>query len=140
MHQYEKLAESCIQNFIKLIEELSKVSIIPIELKRIFSLLREESGFPQSKQLLQTLVVCSLQSLSNSNICAQFFTISAPREGITVPDIKNWSMSGSYGFIFHILVRLQESTDVFSKKGGKLAEEETKKESERPNCRRMLLK
>ncbi|XP_011184852.2 neurobeachin-like protein 1 isoform X2 [Zeugodacus cucurbitae] len=140
LHQYEQLAESCIQNFIKLIEELSKISIIPIELKRIFSLLREESGFPQSKQLLQTLIVCSLQSLNNSNVCAQFFTISAPNEGIVVPDIKNWSMSGSYGFIFHMLVRLQENVDVSSsKKGGKAADAANAKDTDRPNCRRMLL-
>ncbi|XP_039966909.1 neurobeachin-like protein 1 isoform X2 [Bactrocera tryoni] len=139
LHQYEKLAESCIQNFIKLIEELSKISIIPIELKRIFSLLREESGFPQSKQLLQTLIVCSLQSLNNSNVCTQFFTISASHEGIAVPDIKNWSMSGSYGFIFHMLVRLQENVDVSRRKAGKGGDGEGSKDTDRPNCRRMLL-
>uniref|UniRef100_A0A0K8W1H1 Neurobeachin-like protein 1 n=1 Tax=Bactrocera latifrons TaxID=174628 RepID=A0A0K8W1H1_BACLA len=139
LHQYEKLAESCIQNFIKLIEELSKISIIPIELKRIFSLLREESGFPQSKQLLQTLIVCSLQSLNNSNVCTQFFTISASHEGIAVPDIKNWSMSGSYGFIFHILVRLQDNIDGSRRKASKGGDAEGSKDTDRPNCRRMLL-
>ncbi|XP_067645671.1 neurobeachin-like protein 1 isoform X3 [Eurosta solidaginis] len=138
LHHYEKLAENCIQNFIKLIEELSKVSIIPIELKRIFSLLREESGFPQSKQLLQTLVVCSLQSLTNNHLCTQFFTIHAPSDGIVVPDIKNWSMSGSYGFIFHILVRLQEKSTADVKAGKNVTPESTK-DSSHPNCRRMLL-
>ncbi|XP_053953173.1 neurobeachin-like protein 1 isoform X1 [Anastrepha ludens] len=137
LHQYEKLTETCIQNFIKLIEELSKVSIIPIELKRVFSLLREESGFPQSKQLLQTLVICSLHSLKSSNVCTQFFTISAPSDGIMVPDIKNWTMSGSYGFIFHILLRLQEKPN--NKYGKNAANTEATKDGDHPNCRRMLL-
>ncbi|XP_054734864.1 neurobeachin-like protein 1 isoform X2 [Anastrepha obliqua] len=137
LHQYEKLTETCIQNFIKLIEELSKVSIIPIELKRVFSLLREESGFPQSKQLLQTLVICSLHSLKSSNVCTQFFTISAPSDGIMVPDIKNWAMSGSYGFIFHILLRLREKPN--NKYGKNAANTEATKDGDHPNCRRMLL-
>lgn len=57
-----------------------------------------------------------------------------------VPDIKNWSMSGSYGFIFHILVRLQENLGVSGKKGGESYDAEAAKVTDRPNCRRMLLK
>lgn len=49
----ELLAESCAQNLIKLIEELSKLSIVPVELKCIFALLRQGTKFAQYKQLQQ---------------------------------------------------------------------------------------
>nr|NP_647869.3 uncharacterized protein Dmel_CG43367, isoform D [Drosophila melanogaster]AAF47858.3 uncharacterized protein Dmel_CG43367, isoform D [Drosophila melanogaster] len=104
----ESLAENCVQNLIKLIEELSKLSIVPAELKCIFSLLRQGTKFPQFKQLQQTLVVIALQSLRGSNSCAEFFSIEQPTDGILVPDIRNWTISGSYGFIFHILVRFNQ--------------------------------
>ncbi|XP_044313954.1 neurobeachin-like protein 1 isoform X2 [Drosophila rhopaloa] len=104
----ESLAENCVQNLIKLIEELSKLSIVPAELKCIFMLLRQGTKFPQSKQLQQTLVVIALQSLRGSNSCAQYFSIEQPTDGILVPDIRNWTISGSYGFIFHILVRFNQ--------------------------------
>ncbi|EDW93372.2 neurobeachin-like protein 1 isoform X3 [Drosophila yakuba] len=104
----ESLAENCVQNLIKLIEELSKLSIVPAELKCILSLLRQGTKFPQFKQLQQTLVVIALQSLRGSNSCAEFFSIEQPTDGILVPDIRNWTISGSYGFIFHILVRFNQ--------------------------------
>lgn len=49
----ESLGESCAQNLIKLIEELSKLSIVPAELKCIFALLRQGPQFAQHKQLQQ---------------------------------------------------------------------------------------
>lgn len=49
----ELLAEICAQNLIKLIEELSKLSIVPVELKCIFALLRQGTNFAQCKQLQQ---------------------------------------------------------------------------------------
>ncbi|EDW34755.1 GL12834 [Drosophila persimilis] len=101
--QSDSLAENCVQNLIKLIEELSKISIVPGELKCIFTLLRQGTKFPQSRQLQQTLVLIALQSLRSSNSCAQYFAIEQPSDGIVVPDIRNWTISGSYGFIFHIL-------------------------------------
>ncbi|XP_034121153.1 neurobeachin-like protein 1 isoform X2 [Drosophila guanche] len=109
--QSDSLAENCVQNLIKLIEELSKISIVPGELKCIFTLLREGTKFSQSRQLQQTLVVIALQSLRNSNSCAQYFAIEQPSDGIVVPDIRNWTISGSYGFIFHILVRFSQAKD-----------------------------
>ncbi|BFF98031.1 neurobeachin-like protein 1 [Drosophila madeirensis] len=109
--QADALAENCVQNLIKLIEELSKISIVPGELKCIFTLLREGTKFAQSRQLQQTLVVIALQSLRNSNSCAQYFAIEQPSDGIVVPDIRNWTISGSYGFIFHILVRFSQAKD-----------------------------
>ncbi|XP_030380341.1 neurobeachin-like protein 1 isoform X2 [Scaptodrosophila lebanonensis] len=125
--RYDVLSEAAIQNIIRLIEELSKVSIVPVELKCIFALLRQGSKFAQSKQLQQTLVVISLQSLRNANSCSQYFTIERPHDGIVVPDIRNWTISGSYGFIFHILVRFNEQSS------DKLATRE------QHNYRRMLL-
>ncbi|XP_017135675.1 neurobeachin-like protein 1 isoform X1 [Drosophila miranda] len=109
--QSDSLAENCVQNLIKLIEELSKISIVPGELKCIFTLLRQGTKFPQSRQLQQTLVVIALQSLRSSNSCAQYVAIEQPSDGIVVPDIRNWTISGSYGFIFHILVRFSQAKD-----------------------------
>ncbi|KPU78624.1 uncharacterized protein Dana_GF10562, isoform B [Drosophila ananassae] len=107
----ESLGENCVQNLIKLIEELSKLSIVPVELKCIFALLRQGTKFPQNKQLQQTLVVIALQSLRGSNSCSQYFAIEQQTDGIAVPDIRNWTISGSYGFIFHILVRFNQLKD-----------------------------
>uniref|UniRef100_A0A1A9ZKD9 Uncharacterized protein n=1 Tax=Glossina pallidipes TaxID=7398 RepID=A0A1A9ZKD9_GLOPL len=134
LQDFHKLSDICIQNCIKLIEELSKLSILPIELKSIFSLLRKESAFPHSKQLLQMLVTVSLQTLNSSNLCSQYFNFTKPNDGILVTDIKNWSMSGSYGFIFHILLRLNDKVSKSSKSN------KTENTQERSNCRRMLLK
>ncbi|KAL9909105.1 neurobeachin-like protein 1 isoform 2-T2 [Glossina fuscipes fuscipes] len=133
LQDFHKLSDTCIQNCIKLIEELSKLSILPIELKSIFSLLRKESAFPHSKQLLQMLVTVSLQTLNSSNLCSQYFNFTKPNDGILVTDIKNWSMSGSYGFIFHILLRLNDKVAKSSKSN------KTENTQERSNCRRMLL-
>ncbi|KAL7731998.1 hypothetical protein ACLKA6_015762 [Drosophila palustris] len=109
----ETLSEMCVQTLIKLIEELSKLSIVPVELKCIFGLLREGAQFPQHKQLQQTLVMIALQSLRGSNCCSEYFAIEQPSDGITVPEIRNW-ISGSYGFIFHILVRFNLPVDAES--------------------------
>lgn len=112
LKNFEYLAEGCIQNLIKLIEELAKVSITPAELKGILSLLREESSFPYMKQLLQTFTVVSLQNLNGGGgVCGQYFDIQKPYDGIIVPDIRNWIMSGSYGFIFHVFLRLNPLGD-----------------------------
>ncbi|KAL5292423.1 NBEAL1 family protein [Megaselia abdita] len=107
LKSFEYLVEGCIQNLIKLIEELAKVSITPAELKGILSLLKEESKFPYTKQLLQTFTVVSLQNLNGGGtVCGQYFDVQKSYDGIIVPDIRNWIMSGSYGFIFHVFLRL----------------------------------
>jgi len=60
----ESLADNCVQNLIKLIEELSKLSIVPSELKCIFTLLRQGTKFPQNKQLQQVKLNLLLNSTS----------------------------------------------------------------------------
>lgn len=124
------IVEGCIQNLIKLIEELAKVSITPAELKGILSLLKEESGFPYTRQLLQTFSVVSLQNLNGGGtVCEQYFDVQKSYDGIIVPDIKNWVMSGSYGFIFHIFLRLNP-----------LGEESADSDTVKTTKRRMLFK
>lgn len=59
--QSELLAEACAQNLIKLIEELSKLSIVPVELKCIFALLRRGEEFAQCKQLQQVSCVIQME-------------------------------------------------------------------------------
>ncbi|XP_068150111.1 LOW QUALITY PROTEIN: neurobeachin-like protein 1 [Drosophila tropicalis] len=126
--QAEALSDTCILNLIKLIEELSKLSILPMELKCIFALLRKGTKFTQIKQLQQTLVVIALQSLRVSNSCVEYFAIEQPSDGITVPDIRNWTNTGTYGFIFHIVVRFNQPND-----------EQQQQQQSQSTCRRMLL-
>lgn len=47
------LSKKCAMELIRLLEELSKYSISPIELKSIFFLLRKEENFDYRKQLMQ---------------------------------------------------------------------------------------
>ncbi|TMW42844.1 hypothetical protein DOY81_012078, partial [Sarcophaga bullata] len=111
----EKILKSCTDNY-----------------GTIEKFLRKESKFPHSKQLLQTLVSVSLQSLTSTNLCSQYFNFCEPGDGIVVTDIKNWSMSGAYGFIFHILLRLDNKIKTHMKT-------DSSDQEQRSNCRRMLL-
>ena len=52
LEQFKKLSENCIQDLIKIVGELSQISIRPIELKNMFKLLRTEKEFPKSKELI----------------------------------------------------------------------------------------
>ncbi|XP_055373526.1 neurobeachin-like protein 1 isoform X2 [Condylostylus longicornis] len=103
---FDLLSEACINNLLKLMEELAKLSIQPKEMKRIMWLLRRKSKFPYSKKLLQSLVTITLQSAISTNCRTQYLDIQNPEDGIIVQGIKNWTVSGSYGFIFHCLLRL----------------------------------
>lgn len=47
------LSNKCAIDLIKLLEELAKYSISPVELKSVFYLLRREENFDYRKQLLQ---------------------------------------------------------------------------------------
>lgn len=129
------LNNKCIIDLIKLIEELARYSISPIELKSLFYLLREKENFDYRKQLLQVCMVIvqinfanffyckhllyfqslasvSLQNIpSNQNICSEFLDIQSRDDGITVPDIHKWTTSGAFGFIFHAWIRLDEVTE-----------------------------
>lgn len=50
------LSSKCAIDLIKLIEELARYSISPIELKSLFYLLREKENFDYRKQLLQVCI------------------------------------------------------------------------------------
>lgn len=105
------LQPKCSASLIRLVEELGKYSISSSELKAIVHLLRIEQKFPFHKQLLQTLASIALHSLTSSSgngalQCSDFLDIQAVDDGITVPDIRRWIGSGSYGFIFHAWIRL----------------------------------
>lgn len=103
------LETKCILDLIKLIEELGRYSISPVELKSIFYLLRDKENFEHRKQLLQSLATISLHNIpSNQNICGEFLDIQLREEGITVPDIHKWTTSGAIGFVFHAWIRLDE--------------------------------
>lgn len=106
------LRGKCIIDLIKLIEELARYSISPIELKSVFYLLREKENFDYRKQLLQSLATISLHNIpSSQNICSEFLDIQQREDGITVPEIQKWTASGAFGFIFHAWIRLDEVTE-----------------------------
>lgn len=84
------------------------------------------------------LVTVSFQTLQSPNLCSQYLNFIEPNDGIIVSDIKNWSLSGSYGFVFHTLLRLTDGL-IFTRKTG-INESAGDGRSERENCRRMLLK
>lgn len=62
--------------------------------------------------IFQALATVSLHNIpNNQNICSEFFDIQSRDDGITVSDIKKWTTSGTYGFIFHAWIRLDEATE-----------------------------
>lgn len=106
------LHKKCAIGLIKLIEEIARYSIRPIELKNIFYLLREIENFDYRKQLLECLATVSLFNIgNNTNVCNEFWDIQKREDGITVPDIHKWVISGSYGFVFHAWIRLDDVKD-----------------------------
>lgn len=106
------LSKKAATDLIRLVEELAHHSISPIELKQLFHLLREDENFDYHKELLQTLATSSLYSITNTpTACNEFFDIQSRDDGITVPDISKWLVSGSYGFVFHAYVRLDEVSE-----------------------------
>lgn len=118
----DALHPKCSASLIRLIEELGKYSISPPELKAIIHLLRAEKQFPHRKQLLQTLASISLTGgnggMAAPAVCNEFLDIQSIGDGVTVPDIRRWISSGSYGFIFHSWIRLDrmntlQGTDKF---------------------------
>lgn len=87
------------------------------------------------------MVSVSLQSLTSTNLCSQYFNFCEPGDGIVVTDIKNWSMSGAYGFIFHILLRLDNNLKKSNSKFNIDAKTDDQQQQQpRQECRRMLLK
>lgn len=103
------LNKKCANDLIHLIEELAHYSISPIELKQLCHLLREDENFDYHKELLQALASSSLYSITNTpTVCNEFFDIQNRDDGITVPEINKWIVSGSYGFVFHAYIRLDE--------------------------------
>lgn len=128
LQHYSALHSKCASDLIRLIEELAKYSISPAELKILFWLLRTDANFDYRKQLLHSVASIALYSLANSTVCSEFLDIQVAANGITVPDIRKWITSGSYGFVFHGWIRLDNSTTQAS------GSDETK------NSRRIILR
>lgn len=103
------LSSKCAIDLIRLLEEMARYSISPIELRHIFCLLRENENFDYRKELMQALATISLYSITNSStICNEFWDIQNREDGISVPDIHKWLVSGTYGFVFHAWIRLDD--------------------------------
>lgn len=105
---HRNLSAKSAGDLLKIIEELGKHSIDPIELKHVFSILRSEVKFEYRKQLLQTLAGISHHNLSVGPSCVEYLDIQEESDGITVPDIRKWISSGAYGFVLHLWVRLDK--------------------------------
>lgn len=59
----------------------------------------------------QSLATISLHNISNNTVCNEFLDIQNRDDGISVPEIHKWVTSGSYGFIFHAWIRLDDVQD-----------------------------
>lgn len=78
------LHSKCAIDLIKLIEELARYSISPIELKSLFCLLREKENFDYRKQMLQVRLnsnvffsVCLIGFFSFLFVFSHFFVFQA---------------------------------------------------------------
>lgn len=105
----KKLSSKCVQCLIRLIEELSKYHIDPIELKNLFKLLRNDvENFHYKKELFETITKISQNNSITSHQIKpiEFLDIQTDTNGITVPEIRKWDTS--HGFVFHIWLRLEK--------------------------------
>ncbi|XP_021704634.1 neurobeachin-like protein 1 isoform X1 [Aedes aegypti] len=111
-----RLTSKCSINLLKLIEELAKHSIHPIELKCLLRLLRIEVNFEYRKQLLEVILRVSQYRLSLGVTPVEYLDIQGNTNGITIPEIRKWDTA--HGFVFHAWVRLDKDVEHYSDEEG----------------------
>uniref|UniRef100_A0A6B2EDM8 Putative lysosomal trafficking regulator lyst n=1 Tax=Phlebotomus kandelakii TaxID=1109342 RepID=A0A6B2EDM8_9DIPT len=108
LKKFQRLSPETIIDMIKMIEELGKYTIHPIEVKMLFHLLREDFKFSYRFELLETLVNISSHCAGDQAENRHFWNIQKNDEGITVPDLELWqSTNPPSGFVFHTSVNLE---------------------------------
>ena len=83
-------------------------SITPLELKNVIALLKD--AFPFKSHIIH--VLSSMSKGDGYTACRQYFDIGPSTEGITVPQIRQWSGPAA-GFSFHCWLRL-DKMDTFT--------------------------
>ncbi|KAL1394330.1 hypothetical protein pipiens_012033, partial [Culex pipiens pipiens] len=108
---HSKLSAKCTINLLKLIEELAKHSIHPIELKSLLKLLRLEVNFEYRKHLIEVMLKVSQHRLSLGVTPKEYLDIQNNTNGITIPEIRKWDTA--HGFVFHSWIRLDKDFEHF---------------------------
>lgn len=108
---HNKLSAKCTINLLKLIEELAKHSIHPIELKSLLKLLRLEVNFEYRKHLIEVMLKVSQHRLSLGVTPKEYLDIQNNTNGITIPEIRKWDTA--HGFVFHSWIRLDKDFEHF---------------------------
>lgn len=116
LQDQNKLSAKCAINLLKLIEELAKHSIHPIELKCLLRLLRDEVSFEYRKQLLEVILKVSQHRLSLGVAPIEYLDIQGNTNGITIPEIRKWDTA--HGFVFHAWIRLDKDVEHFNDEEG----------------------
>ncbi|XP_063708929.1 neurobeachin-like protein 1 [Culicoides brevitarsis] len=104
LENHQTISPKSIINLMNLVEELSKFNISSKEVKQLFHLLKLETNFDYRKQLLESILRISQNTLKFGIAPREYLEIQNDENGITVPDIKKWD--SSHGFVFHIWLRL----------------------------------
>ena len=103
---HSRLSAKSLMNLLKLIEELARYSIHPIEIKCLMQLLRFDINFEHKKQIIETINRVSQYRLSLGVNPLEFLDIHSNTNGITIPEIRKWD--NSHGFVFHVWIRLDK--------------------------------
>ncbi|XP_059607349.1 neurobeachin-like protein 1 [Phlebotomus argentipes] len=108
LKRFQRLSPETICDMTKVVEKLGKYTIHPIEVKKLFQLLREDFKFTYRFELLEAMVNISSHCSGNHAENRHFFNIQKNDEGITVPDIELWqSANPPSGFVFHTSINLE---------------------------------
>ncbi|GAB0094777.1 neurobeachin-like protein 1 [Sergentomyia squamirostris] len=107
LKKFQKLSPDTIFEMVRMIEELGKYTIHPIEVKKLFNLLTEDFGFTYRFELIEAMINITAESVNLDN--RHFWNIQSVTEGITVPDIEQWSIANPpNGFLFHTSINLEK--------------------------------
>ncbi|XP_058454329.1 neurobeachin-like protein 1 isoform X1 [Malaya genurostris] len=112
LEDQNRLSAKCSITLLKLIEELAKYSILPIELKCLFRLLRSELNFEYRKHLVEVILRVSQYRLTLGTSPREYLDIQSNTNGITIPEIRKWDTA--HGFVFHAWIRLDKDIELFS--------------------------
>uniref|UniRef100_A0A1B0DMF1 DUF4704 domain-containing protein n=1 Tax=Phlebotomus papatasi TaxID=29031 RepID=A0A1B0DMF1_PHLPP len=108
LRRFQRLSPEAISDMIRMIEELGKYTIHPVEVKKLFHLLREDLKFPQRFDLLEAMLNISVHCAGNQSDTRYFWNIQKNDEGITVQDVEAWSVTNPpNGFVFHATINLE---------------------------------
>lgn len=100
-----------VLDLLKLIKELAKASVNPMELSELIGLLNTEEEFSYRYEVLDMLSEIASDSLAGQGPwISDFWNIQRLTDSINVPEIEQWSANSPVsGFVLHASVRLRET-------------------------------